>query len=118
MITYGLRFGPAAADASFLNFQARKSPLRLQPIFSRSLSYSEATANLCSLLAAAGIHAPVTDKSVKMLSVTSAFASACESVMHLGHWRTPLIPLHYKLNSVQFKESVSAIVPAFTPTSV
>ncbi len=115
----GLRFGSAAADPSFLNFQARKTPQRLVPIFSRSLSYSEATANLRSLLAASGVHVPVTDKSVKMLSVTSAFASgaSCESVMHLGRWRTPSIPLHYKLNSDSFKETVSAIVPAFTATS-
>ena len=113
----GFSFGAAAADRSFLNFQTRRNAAVLLPITTRSLSYSEATKNLRDLLAAVGITSEATDKSLKMLAVTSAFAAgaSCDDVMHLGRWRTPHMPLHYKHNSDEFKQSISAVVPVLAP---
>ena len=113
---FHLRFGAQEADDSFLLFQLRKSGGELLPIGSRCLAASTATSDLRRLLAAVGIHRPVTDKSVKMSGVTAAFAAGATTteVMHIGRWRSPNIPLHYKHNSFAFKKAVASKVPAIT----
>jgi hypothetical protein len=111
---FGLRFGLAAGDNSFVNFRIRREASRVLPIRDKSLSASQATADLRSLLAAAGVACPgATDKSVKMSGVTAAFAAGAssEEVMHIGRWQTPHIPLRYKHNSAEFKRSVAALIP-------
>jgi len=115
---FGLQFGSAAADRSFVNFQSRcAGSHQIRPILSSSLSYSEATKTLRSTFAAAGIQTKATDKSVKMLAVTSAYASGAtaEQVMHLGRWASVSTPEHYKVNSEDFKISISRLVPALSP---
>jgi hypothetical protein len=103
------RFGLAAGDKSFVNFCIQREASRVLPIRDKSLS-----ADLRALLAAAGVTCPgATDKSVKMLGVTAAYAAGAssEEVMHIGRWQTPHIPLHYKHNSADFKRSVAALIP-------
>jgi len=116
--TFGLKFGLAAGDTSFVNFRSRGAGghrVSANPKF--SLSYSKATANLRATFRAAGIHTKATDKSIKMLAVTTAFASggSSEQVMHLGRWASISTPEHYKHNSTDFKLSVSSLVPALLP---
>ena len=116
---FGLRFGPAAADGSFVNFQLRRHQAVLIPIFHRSLSATAATADLRRLLGRVGVSTPsLTDKSVKMAGVTAAFESGAtaEDVMHVGRWQTPDIALRYKTNSAAFKLRMAGKVPSLTPT--
>jgi hypothetical protein len=111
---FGLRFGLAAGDKSFINFRIRREASRVLPIRDKSLSASQATTDLRTLLTAAGVACPgATDKSVKMSGVTAAFAAGAssEEVMHIGRWQTPHIPLRYKHNSAEFKRSVAALIP-------
>jgi hypothetical protein len=87
---YFQRFGLAAGDRSFINFLIRREAYQVLPIRDKSLSASQATADLCALLAAAGVACPgATDKSVKMSGVTAAFAAGAssEEVMHIGRCR-------------------------------
>ena len=112
---FGLRFGGAAGDSSFVNFQLRRERGQTLPVFSRTLSYSAATSDLRSLLLHAGLNPDVvTDKSIKMAGVTAAFSAGAtaEDLMHAGRWRTPTIALHYKHNSVSFKREVAAKIPS------
>jgi hypothetical protein len=109
-----LSFGSDANDCSFLNFQLRHQSLRLVPILHKSICRSTATKDLQDLLAKHGVEsAGVTDKTIKVTGVTSAFeAKATETdVMHIGRWRTSAVALRYKLNSYAFKRSVALKVP-------
>jgi hypothetical protein len=111
---FGLRFGLTTGDQSFVNFRIRREASRVLPIRDKSLSASQATADLRALLAAAGVACPgATDKSLKMSGVTAAFAAGAssEEVMHISRWQTPHIPLCYKHNSADFKRSVAALIP-------
>lgn len=114
---FGLKFGEQGADDSFLLFQLRREKGESVPIKNSLLSPSQATTDLRKLLAAVGVHRPVTDKSTKMTGVTAAFSAGAstEDVMHIGRWRTPSTPLHYKLNSFAFKKKMALKVP---PVSV
>ena len=112
---FGIRFGAAAGDASYVNFQLRRQAARTVPILHKSLGYTTATEDLRSLFKAAGLSTTrISDKSVKMAGVTAAFEAGAttEDVMHAGRWRTPSIPLHYKHNSAAFKRTVAAKIPA------
>ena len=111
---FGLRFGEAAGDQSFVNFQIRRERGQSVPIFSRSLSYSAATTDLRRLMRGANLDPDaVTDKSIKMAGVTAAFSAGAtaEQLMHAGRWRTPTIALHYKHNTLAFKKEVAAKIP-------
>jgi hypothetical protein len=111
---FGLSFGAAADDQTFVNFQLRRTNTGVVPIRHRSVSASQATADLRCLLVASGVAClAATDKSVKMSGVTAAFTAGAstEDVMHIGRWHTPRIPLLYKHNSDDFKKSVAAMVP-------
>jgi len=114
---FGLLLGRRAGDRSFLNFQSRCAGGHVIRLIFSSLSYQEATKNLRSTFAAASIQTRATDKSVKMLAVTTAFASGATSdqVMHLGRWQSAATPDHYQVNSKDFKVEVSKFVPALFP---
>jgi hypothetical protein len=109
-----LTLGVAANDCSFVNFQLRHQSCRLVPIFRRSICRSTATSDLQALLAKHGIEAAgVTDKTIKVTGVTSAFAAKASEtdVMHIGRWKTSAVALRYKLNSYAFKRSVAKKIP-------
>jgi hypothetical protein len=111
---FGLLFGDAAKDETFLLFQLRRAAAETLIIPHRALSYTTATEDLRTLLRSVGVDpTSVTDKSVKMAGVTAAFhgGASTEQVMHIGRWRTPAIPLQYKLNSFLFKKRVASLVP-------
>ena len=117
---FGLRFGAAENDTSFVNFQLRRQGAggALATIPAKSLSASTATEDLRKLLTAAGVQVVgLTDKSVKMAGVTAAFESGAtpEDVMHAGRWATPAIPLRYKHNSLKFKKAIAAKIPPLRP---
>jgi hypothetical protein len=98
----------------------RKSPTGLVPILCCSIAYSNATADLRRALQSIGVNpAGVTDKSIKMAGVTAAFHSGASEteVMHLGRWRTPAIPLRYKINSFAFKKRIAQKVPDLDPNN-
>jgi hypothetical protein len=110
-----MNFGWAAADKSHVLFQLRHAAADTIPVFGHALSYSGATEDLRDLLRGIGVDpTAVTDKSVKMAGVTAAFhgGASTEEVMHIGRWRTPTIPLQYKLNSFMFKKRVASLVPS------
>ena len=55
----------------------------------------------------------ITDKSFKMLGVTSMMAaglSAEEVALH-GRWKSAEMPLRYKHNSTEYKFSISQRIP-------
>jgi hypothetical protein len=107
---FGLTFGSAAGDASFVNFQVRRAAGTTLPIKHKTLSYTTATEDLRAALRSIGVDpAGISDKSVKMSGVTAAFAAGAstEEVMHLGRWQTPAIPLQYKLNTFRFKKNIA-----------
>ncbi len=109
---FGLRFGEAEGDLTFVNFQLRKADATSRPIPGSRLSRSQATADLGALLRAAGVQVRATEKSIKMAGVSAMFqagATALE-VMHTGRWNSPDIPLRYKHNSHAFKRAVAAKV--------
>ena len=115
---FGFRFGLAGGDTSHVSCRIRcGAGHRLTILPHSTVSYSGATADLRKLFSSAGIHKQVTDKSIKMLAVTTAFASggSSEQVMHLGRWASISTPEHYKHNSTDFKLSVSSLVPALLP---
>jgi hypothetical protein len=112
---FGLHFGHAASDTSFVNFQLRRAAGSLWPIPHRSLSYSGATEDLRETLAAVGVDSTRTsDKYIKMAGVTAAYQARAtsEEVMHLGRWKTLSVPLQYKINSFAFKKRIAEKVPA------
>ena len=55
----------------------------------------------------------MTDKSFKMLGVTRTLETevTLDEVMNHGRWKTLTMPLHYKVNSGQYKKAVAAKVP-------
>jgi hypothetical protein len=64
--------------------------------------------DLRALLRSVGVDpTSITDKSVKMTCVMAALHGGATTVqvMHIGRWRTPAIPLQYKLNSFLFQET-------------
>lgn len=107
---FDLVFG--VAQRSFVNFRFDKdgkSPLRNQ-----CFSASGSTATLRHMLAAGCMNIPgVSDKSIKMAGVTTAFDSRAltEQVMHLCRWKTLSVPLHYKHNTPLFEKNVAQTVP-------
>lgn len=111
---FGLTFGPDSTDNTFLNFQLRRESGRLLPIRHKCLSYTGSTEALRAVFSAAGIHRKgLTDKCIKMTGVTTAYegGASSEEVMHLGRWKTPSIPLRYKINSLEFKRQVASKIP-------
>jgi hypothetical protein len=67
--------------------------------------------DISNMLASMGIFVDkASDKSFKMLGVTMTQESgtALENVRDQGRWKTPL---HYKVNSVNFKKHVASQVP-------
>ena len=66
------------------------------------------------MLAGIGVNGDkLTDKIFNMLGVTRTLVAGTtlEDVMHHGRWRTTSLPLHYKVNSLQFKENIAGQVP-------
>jgi hypothetical protein len=111
---FQLKFGAAAKDESFVNFQLRRQTCHTIPILHKTISPSSAKKDLQTLLAKHDIpHEGITDKAPKMTGVTEAFeAGATETeVMHGGRWKTSHIPLRYKLNSHKFKRSIALKIP-------
>ena len=80
----------------------------------KPVSYGQATGKLRELVKKLGYSAEkVTDKSFKMLGVTRTLEEGVtlDEVMNHGRWKTLSMPLHYKVNSVQYKKSVAGKVP-------
>ena len=52
-------------------------------------------------------------KSFKSLAVTKALDKGMppDNVTQHGRWRTAGMPLHYKVNTVQYKEKIAGQVP-------
>ena len=109
---FGLKFGAAQKDLSFVNCIVRKlkgDSWRADGV--KAVSYSHSTKLLRELLTEAGIDSTkVSDKSFKMLGVTKAFENgmSLEELMHHGRWRTLTMPLHYKVNSETYKKDVAS----------
>ena len=111
----GFSFGEQNGDESFLNpviLKGKGNTWRANG--KKRASYSQSTAMLRRLVAELGHSAvKVTDKSFKMLGVTRTLEDGVtlDEVMNHGRWRTLSIPLHYKVNSEQYKKDVAAKVP-------
>lgn len=109
------KFGRENGDTSRLNCVIRRKKCGWTADGSRKISYSTATKNLQNMLEIVGVSGErMTDKSFKMLGVTRTLNAgvATDDVAHQGRWVTASMPLHYKHNSVQFKEKMSSQVPA------
>jgi hypothetical protein len=105
----GFRMGEAD-DKAYLNCRIHRTKKRQVVIGHRRVSYTHATKMLRNMLTEVGIEAQtVTDKSFKMLGVTSILDNntPLEDVMHHGRWRTLSMPLHYKINSEKYKKNVA-----------
>ena len=110
----GFKFGSEAGDSSLLNCVIRRKKTGWIADGRKAVSYSVSTKNVRDMLA--GVlekESKCTDKSFKMLGVTRTLeaGTALEEVMHHGRWRTPTMPLHYKVNSLAFKEAMASNVP-------
>ena len=108
------KFGKEKGDTSLLNCVIRRKKNTWVADGTKAISYATGTKNLRDMLAGIGIQsASLTDKSFKMLGVTRTLekGTALEDVMHQGRWRTVTMPLHYKVNSLYYKESVAGNVP-------
>jgi hypothetical protein len=111
----GFSFGRESGDDSLLNCVIRRKKTGWTADGRRGIGYTTTTKNTREMLAKVGIFSDrATDKSFKMLGVTKTMdqGTALEDVMQQGHWRTVSMPLHYKVNSVQFKERIASNVPA------
>jgi hypothetical protein len=111
----GFRFGKESGDSSLLNCVIRRKKTGWTADGRHGIGYSTATKNTREMLAAVGIFSDkATDKSFKMLGVTKTMdqGTALEDVMQQGRWRTVSMPLHYKVNSSQFKECIASQVPS------
>jgi hypothetical protein len=110
----GFKFGKIHGDTSYLNCVMRKKKNSWFADGRRTIGYTTGVKDIRNMLTGVGIAADrATDKSFKMLGVTHTLeaGTALEDVMHHGRWRTVSMPLHYKVNSLQFKESVASKVP-------
>jgi hypothetical protein len=111
----GFKFGLVNGDKSFVNpiiFKGKSGTWRING--KKPVSYGQSTGKLRDLLISMGYEASkVTDKSFKMLGVTKTLETevTLDEVMNHGRWRTLSIPLHYKVNSEQYKKKVAAMVP-------
>lgn len=108
------KFGAANGDTSLLNCVIRRNKKGWYADGRRGISYSAATKNLRAMMSSIGVNVDrLTDKSVKMLGVTKSLDSGMntDEVMHQGRWKTASMPLHYKINSTQFKEKIASHVP-------
>jgi hypothetical protein len=111
----GFSFGRESGDVSLLNCVIRRKRTGWTADGRRGIGYTTATKNTREMLAKVGIFSDrATDKSFKMLGVTKTMdqGTALEDVMQQGRWRTVSMPLHYKVNSDQFKERIASNVPA------
>ena len=110
----GMKLGAAAADGKHLCCRIRKNAARWSAEAGLPVSLSKARDELKKLLQASGLgDKGITDKSFKMLGVTSMMAagiSAEEVALH-GRWKTPDMPLRYKHNSTAYKLSVAQRIP-------
>jgi len=110
----GFKFGVKNGDVSLLNCVIRRTKRDWTADGRKAVSYATGTKNLREMLAGIGIqNTSLTDKSFKMLGVTRTLekGTALEDVMQQGRWRTATMPLHYKVNSLHYKESVAGHVP-------
>jgi hypothetical protein len=110
----GFKFGVKNGDLSFVNCVMRRSKTGWHADGRKSISYSTGTRNIRSMLMAVGISADkASDKSFKMLGVTRTLeaGTSLEVVRCQGRWKTLSMPLHYKVNSAQYKEQVASQVP-------
>jgi hypothetical protein len=109
------KFGMANGDTSFVNsviVKRRDGTWRADG--KKHVSYSQSTGKLRDLLTSMGYEASkVTDKSFKMLGVTRTLETdvTLDEVMNHGRWKKLTMPLHYKVNSAQYKKAVAAKVP-------
>jgi hypothetical protein len=111
------RFGKESGDSSLLNCVIRRKKTGWEADGRQGIGYSMATKNTREMLAKVGIFSDkATDQSLKMLGVAKTMdqGTALEDVMQQGRWRTVSVPLHYKVNSEQFKERIASQVPFLT----
>ena len=111
---FGLKFGEAASDTSYLHCRIRKHGGRHYADKKHQASMSLAAEELKGILAEMGEESGgVSDKSFKMLGVTrtlEAGASAEQVSLH-GRWITMNMPLRYKHNSMGFKKQTASLIP-------
>lgn len=108
-----LGYTMGGTDKSFLNCVLVKKKRGHKVCGTRAISYTHATKRLRFMLQEMGLPTEkVTDKSFKMLGVTSMLegGATLEEVMHQGRWRTPTMPLQYKVNSDDFKRLIASHV--------
>jgi hypothetical protein len=80
----------------------------------RSISYATSTKNVQDMVSSVGLDATgITDKSFKMLGVTRMVnkGAALDDIALHGRWLTTSKPLHYKHNSIEYKEQIARLVP-------
>jgi hypothetical protein len=111
---FGLQFGPENGDSTYLHFRIRKMQGQWQADGRVPASSSKAREELHDLLRDMDMDiAGVTDKSFKMLGVTSMIENGVQSeevALH-GRWRSIDMQLRYKHNSGRFKVAMAAKVP-------
>jgi hypothetical protein len=110
----GFKFGRANGDKSYLNCVMRRSKAGWFADGRRSISYATATKNVQDMVSSVGLDATgITDKSFKMLGVTRTVnkGAALDDVAQHGRWITTSMPLHYKHNSIEYKEQIARLVP-------
>ena len=110
----GLRMGREAGDTRHLYCRIRKGVGSWSADKGAPASLSKAREELKQLLQQSGMaDKGITDKSFKMLGVTSMMAaglSAEEVALH-GRWKSAEMPLRYKHNSADYKLSISRRIP-------
>ncbi len=111
---FGLQLGPENGDSTYLHFRIRKMQGQWQADGRVPASSSKARKELHDLLRDMDMDiAGVTDKSFKMLGVTSMIENGVQSeevALH-GRWKSIDMPLRYKHNSGRFKVATAAKVP-------
>jgi hypothetical protein len=109
-----LKFGQENEDRTYLHFRIRKEGGQWTADGRCPASASKAREELQRLLGSMDIDKKgVTDKSFKMLGVTSMLEKGAqfEEVALHGRWRSIDMPLRHKHNSEQFKLSTASKVP-------
>jgi hypothetical protein len=110
----GFKFGRANGDKSYLNCVMRRCKTGWFADGRRSISYATSTKNVQDMVSTVGVDATgITDKSFKMLGVTRTVnkGAALDDVALHGRWLTTSMPLHYKHNSIEYKEQIARLVP-------
>jgi hypothetical protein len=111
---FGLRFGQESGDQTYLHFRIRKENGTWKADGRVPASVPKAREELQKVLSDMGMNKiGVTDKSFKMLGVTSMLERGAQSeevALH-GRWRSVDMPLRYKHNSGQFKVKTAEKVP-------